>query len=335
MEGSYETAAGGMTCDLSVQYVIRHNGTCHPHATTEFAATLRIFMAETTPQQRIRGFSRQFERSQLHRIVYPVILFVFAIFSTSPDQDGPMQMTCGFTRAPWFYGALCVIAHLSLVTPVSAGTPILILRQPVPVQRAWVDIEHIFAENEKLSEPLPEPYIARGDLWSLAGGQEEALADYLTATELFFRAQPTPGEQAQHLARLRRALDAVVQQPRPHYPNEAVLEFGKGLTAFRSGDYELADTQFAEATRLMPGVALYRVHRALALRQLEKNEAAVRQVAVALSLIRATSGGARDEMVQINRGLEHVQGGLRLWLSQQLEVLAKPRVSAGIPPSAR
>ena len=205
-----------------------------------------------------------------------------------------------------------------------AEMPILIQRQPDSIQRAWIEIGKIVADNEKLAPPLPEPYMARGDLWSRVGSHEDALSDYLKATELFFQGAPTPSEQARHLSQLRRALDAVVQQPKPRYPNEAASEYSLGLLASRRGDYAIAESHFAESSRLMPEVALYRVHRALALRELGRDEEAHRQVAAALSLIRATGRGASEEMQLLHRGLEHVQGPSRLWLSRELELTSKP-----------
>ena len=205
-----------------------------------------------------------------------------------------------------------------------AEIPILIQRQPASIQRAWTEIDKIVAENEKLAQPLAEPYIARGDLWSRVGSHEDALSDYLHATELFFQGSPTPSEQARHLSQLRRALDAVVQQPRPRFPNDAASEYARGLLASRKGEHAAAESRFAEASRLMPDVELYRVHRALELRELGREEEARRQVATALSLIRANGRGASEKMQLLNAGLEHVQGPARMWLSQQLELTGQP-----------
>lgn len=207
---------------------------------------------------------------------------------------------------------------------VAAQVPILIQRQPDSIQRAWIEIDKIVAENEKLAPPLPEPYVARGDLWSRVGSHEDALSDYLKATELFFQGSPTPSEQARHLSQLRRALDAVVKQPKPSYPYEAASEYALGLLAIRNLDYTTAESHFAESSRLMPEVSLYRAYRALALRELGRNEEAQRQAAVALSLIRATGSDAPGEMQALHRSLEHVQGPTRLWLSRELELTSKP-----------
>jgi tetratricopeptide (TPR) repeat protein len=191
------------------------------------------------------------------------------------------------------------------------------------MQQAWKEIEQIVLENEKLAVPLAEPYLSRGDLWCRIGGYEDALADYLKATELFFNGNPTPGEQARHLARLRTCLESAVAQPRPHFPSDAATEFDKGLTAFRAGDATIALSCFAECTRLMPDMPLYRVYHALALEQLNQSDDAKRQVAIALSLIRATGADAADQMALIHRALEPVQGRLRLWLAVQLEIAIK------------
>ena len=224
-------------------------------------------------------------------------------------------------RSAWMVVAL--LCGLNLQCVAHAETPILILRQPDRIRKAWVEIDKIITENKKLARPLPDPYMARGDIWSRVGGHEDALSDYLKATELLFQGNPTPSEQARHLTQLRYALDALVQQPKPRYPNEAASEYSLGLLARRDGDYALAELHFAESCRLMPDFTLYRVHRALALHELGQNEEARRQVTVALSLVRATGRGASEEMRSLHRALEHVQGPSRAWLSRELELTAQ------------
>ncbi len=77
----------------------------------------------------------------------------------------------------------------------------------------------------------------------------------------------------------------------------------------------------------MPEIPLYRVHRAIALHELGREENAREQAAIALSLIRAHGLTATDEMQLLDRGLEHVQGPSRLWLSRELELNGKPPVA--------
>lgn len=204
-----------------------------------------------------------------------------------------------------------------------ARLPVLVQRQPPAIQQAWREIEQVLHDNESLAQPLPEPYLARGDLWTRIGGHEDALADYLKATELFFQSNPTPGEQARHLARLRTSLESVVNQPRPHFPSDAATEFDQGLSAFRSGDYSTAEINFTECTRLMSEEPLYRVYRALAHHQLNHSDTASRQVAIALSLVRAKGADAADQMSQIQRGLEPVQGPMRVWLAAEMDRASK------------
>ncbi|ADG66841.1 hypothetical protein Plim_0998 [Planctopirus limnophila DSM 3776] len=221
------------------------------------------------------------------------------------------------------YAGLIFAILPGLGSVAQAEIPSLIQRQPASIQQAWIEVEKVVNENEKLPQPLPEPYLARGDLWSRVGSHEDALSDYLKATELFFQGSPTPSERARYLSQLQRALDAVVQQPKPRYPNEAASEYSQGLLASRSGEHTMAESHFAEACRLMPEVPLYRVYRALALRELGRNEEAHRQVAAALSLIRESPLGASAEMQLLHRGLEHIQGPSRLWLSRELELISK------------
>lgn len=228
------------------------------------------------------------------------------------------RLSCGTTL---LLGARTSIAIICCTLPSVAfcgSTPILIQIQSPSVQTAWAEIDAIIRENEKLERPSGEPYLARAEIWAIAGSHEDALRDYLTATELLVRYQSNPSEQTVHFARLRTALGELVQRPRPHYPNKAQTEFHSGKDAFRANRISDAAWSFEEACRLNSDVPLYHVYRALTYKLLGRATDADREVAAAVSLIRYPGINTEDELREINSHLEFVQGPLRNWLNDQL-----------------
>ncbi len=112
-------------------------------------------------------------------------------------KTGGGGVKCGLVPTRAFPAASSILGLVLAIllgrgSAAEAGLPILIQRQPDNVQRAWIEIDKIVDDNKKLNEPLPEPYMARGELWSRVGSHEDAMSDYLLATELFFRGNPTP-----------------------------------------------------------------------------------------------------------------------------------------------
>ena len=100
---------------------------------------------------------------------------------------------------------LCV----SLVGSMSYGgdaVPAPISRHPSEVVAAWNEVSILVRENELLDNPLPEPYVARGDVWRSVGCHEDALADYLKAVELATANNPGLAEKSRLLSRLHQAL---------------------------------------------------------------------------------------------------------------------------------
>lgn len=216
--------------------------------------------------------------------------------------------------------ASIVILYCALPSVAFCGTtPILIQIQSLSVQAAWAEIDAIIRENEKLERPSAEPYLARAEIWAIAGSHEDALRDYLTATELLVRYQSNAAEQAVHFDRLRTALGELVQRPRPHYPNKAQAEFYSGKDAFRANRIADAAWNFEEACRLDTHIPLYHVYRALAYKLLGRAAEADREVAAAVSLIRYPGSDTESELREINAHLESVQGPLRNWLNEQLK----------------
>lgn len=204
------------------------------------------------------------------------------------------------------------------------GVPLLIQIQSKPVRAAWAEIDQIIRENEKLESPTAEPYLVRAEIWLKAGSHEDALRDYLTATDLLVKNQSNPAEHSAHLTRLRTALDQLVQQPRPHFPNEAQQEFASGTVAFRANRLAEAVWSFEECCRLDSNVPIFHVYRGLTYKKLGRTKDAEREVAVAVSLMRYPGTNTKRELSNINLHLESVQGPLRNWLNEALTLRPTP-----------
>lgn len=240
-------------------------------------------------------------------------------------------------RQNYQYGMIFILITGVLLGAPARGTcegvPALIQLQSRAVQSAWAEIDNILRENRKLERQTAEPYLARAELWVVAGSHEDALRDYLTATDLLTKNQSNPAEQAGHLTRLRTALDQLLQQLRPHFPNAARDEFHSGTNAFQANRMADAAWSFEEACRLDSSVAMYHIYRALAYKRLGRDQDAEREVATAASLMRTPGSNVNGELRDLNSRLEFVQGPLRNWLNETLAQRppATARARSGTP----
>ena len=208
-------------------------------------------------------------------------------------------------------------------TSFGADLPFLIARQSETVQEAWRTVDELVRENASLEQSLPDPLLARADLWATVGNHEEALDDYLQATKLLFAMRPSLVEQSRALNRLSDALERLSKRPRPEYPYEADDAFWHGVRNFENHRLEAAAAFFAEATRLMPSDAVYRAYRGITLKRLGQAIDAERQLAVAASILRRPDCLERERS-GFHIRLENIQGSERRWITQ----------SVNLPPSA-
>lgn len=215
---------------------------------------------------------------------------------------------------------LTALMTLTEIPPLSAADPIpqLIQIQSSAVRTAWREINRIISDNERLPQPSADPYLVRAELWVVAGSHEDALRDYLTATNLLFRDHPNAAQQSAHLARLRRALDQLLKQPRPAFPDSADREFARGTTAFHQHRLEEAAWSFEEACRLDPDNPLPHLYRGLVYRLQRRQSDADREIAVTVGLIRRPGMNVPYEMAHLHARLEPIQGPLRQWLNASL-----------------
>jgi tetratricopeptide (TPR) repeat protein len=212
---------------------------------------------------------------------------------------------------------LCCFVLIALAAPIlaadadDADMPLLIRKASPAVQKAWRQVDAAVRDNEALKEPLPEPYLARAEVWAMVGNHEEALADQLRAVELLYKGKPSLLEQTRYLKRMQNTLARLRKMPRPYYPAEADKLYYLGRSLFFGCQLTEALKELNEAIRLRPDEPLYWYYRALTHKRLGKETEAVRDARVAASLRRA--GKSKKD---IPLELERIQGSIRIWLGE-------------------
>lgn len=195
--------------------------------------------------------------------------------------------------------------------------PYLVKLQPRPVQESWFKINELIKENTSLEKPLPDPYLARAELWSLVGNHEEAMEDYLQATNLTLESNPSVADQSRMLVVLKEALKRLAEQPQPRYPQKSREFFQDGFRLFYHGMYEEAAPLLAEATRLNTTDPVYRVVRALNCKKLGQKSKAKQQLSAASSLMKRPYF-SKFELMDFHNRLERIQYADRRWISTGL-----------------
>jgi tetratricopeptide (TPR) repeat protein len=192
-----------------------------------------------------------------------------------------------------------------------AEVPALIGLQPQAVQDAWRAVEIAIAENQKLDQPLPEPYFARGQIWALVGNHEAALRDYLTAVELAAASGRDLAAYAAYFQTLQQALENVDRVPKPPALGLARHHYARGVHAFWRGDLPAALRHFDNAVQLKPGAPLYWYYRAVTHKRLGSERRARHDALIGAHL--EWRDGLPD---QFGTALARLQGDLRQWLER-------------------
>ena len=195
--------------------------------------------------------------------------------------------------------------------------PYLIKLQPKLVQESWFKINELIEENASLEKPLPDPYLARAELWSLVGNHEEAIEDYLQATNLTLEGAPSVADQSRMLVVLKEALNRLAEQPQPRYPQKSREFYQDGFRLFYHGMHEEAAPLLAEATRLDTTDPVFRVVRALNCKKLGQNSKAKQQLSAASSLMKRPYF-SKFELMDFHSRLERIQYADRRWISTGL-----------------
>jgi len=197
-----------------------------------------------------------------------------------------------------------------------ADLPPLIRKASPSVQKAWLEVDKVVRDNEKRPNPLPDPYVARAEIWSVVGNYDDALTDYVRATELLFKQKPTLIEQAKYLARIQETLREIGKQGRPYYPEEGSDYYEKGRQLYFKGELNKALDYFNAAVQLVPQEAVFWYYRGLTYKRLGKDVEAERDVKIGAGIVRQAEENNRDINKEVGLALERIQGPLRNWLTE-------------------
>lgn len=193
----------------------------------------------------------------------------------------------------------------------TAELPPLIAKQPPALQRAWTDVEALIRENQTLPAPLPQPFLARAEIWAQASNYEEAIKDMLTASRLARQRGASLAEQSKMMGRVQQLLEQLAQTPRPRYFGDADSHYRAGFEAYHQGQLETALRHFDSAVQLAPEDKVNWYYRALTHKRLHDDASAERDITIAVYQERRVPGEPPkwwlDQFIR-------VQGPLRNWM---------------------
>ncbi len=198
--------------------------------------------------------------------------------------------------------------------------PVLIdLQDDAAVRLAWSEVSVAIRENDKLAsgERMPEPYLARAEIWTSAGNYSDALQDYLSAIELIRQSDRDMTTYARYWEKLSEVAKLLQSSPtaglgaQPNVKLAAMQHYGQGATKFFSGDYQGAIVNLDNAVQLAPGEPHAWYLRALAHRSLG-DLAHAQYDAMMGAFFERRRGGYY--VSSVNDQLSRVQGSSRTWL---------------------
>lgn len=206
--------------------------------------------------------------------------------------------------------------------------PALIRMQSEPVQRTWRVLEQVIAENQqharqaKTSE-LPEPYLARAELWSLVGNHEDAMDDLGRAATLARASNAAPADFARAFVELEQTLRTARRLPGRVHVAEALAYWNDAAKAFRKRRWDVAVAALTDAIQLDPRRPLYWYWRAWVLREMRLDELAERDVRRGVSAeaaLRSPDKGETSPYAERREALEELDSPYR----SRLEPLQSP-----------
>lgn len=198
-----------------------------------------------------------------------------------------------------------------------AGMPILIQRLPEAQREDWRKLTKAIADAEREEVFVPDAYVARAELWTIAGDTSKAVEDFRRAADTALKAGRTSSEQSAYLRLLRDALQRLEQAPRPaegaraNDYESAAAHFGAGCRLFWNHAMYEAESHFENAIALNPQDALYWYFRGLTRRHLGDVTGSQHDALIGAFLERS-----RYRDLDIGRALRRVQGPDRVWLDR-------------------
>lgn len=191
------------------------------------------------------------------------------------------------------------------------GVPETIRLQSPDIVRAWKEIESAIVENEKLSQPLAEPYFARAEILTIVKDFDSALRDYLLAAQIASRSGQDLVAYKAYFERLREALDNYDRVPRLPATGLAIGHFAEGIQSYRRSELDVAIRHFSNAIAMENGSPVYWYFRALTFKRQGRDVRAQHDALIGAHL--EWKDGKRDK---IGWELTYVQGELRRWLER-------------------
>ena len=198
-----------------------------------------------------------------------------------------------------------------------SGMPILVQRLPEAQREDWRKLTDAIANAEREGVSVPDAYVARGELWSIAGDASKAVEDFRMAADMALKSGKTPSEQSAYLRLLRDALERLEQAPRPaegargNDYEAAAAQFGAGCRLFWDESFVEAEHHFENAIALYPQDPLYWYFRGLTRRHLGNFTGSQHDALIGAFLERS-----RYRDLDIGRALRRVQGTDRAWLDR-------------------
>ena len=82
------------------------------------------------------------------------------------------------SRGPLIFLTLFLTPFLTSVS-ADESVPYLISIQTPKIKEAWRQVSELIQQNDRSPNPLPDPYLARAEIWTNVGSHEDAVEDYL------------------------------------------------------------------------------------------------------------------------------------------------------------
>ncbi len=222
--------------------------------------------------------------------------------------------------------------------------PILIRRMHEEQRNDWRVLNRAINSAAKDGVAVPEAYVARGELWTIAGDTNRAVADFRMATDAAVASDRSLVEQSAYLRLLRDALRRLEIAPKPSDGSNtndyetAQTHFGAGCHLFWGNRFEESLREFDHAISLISNEPIYWFYSALAHRRLGTFNNATHDALIGCFLEKS-----KHHDREIGRLLTRVQGADRKWLetyrlgdpSQQLlrlELTAESNTTSGGAP---
>ncbi|MDA7884789.1 hypothetical protein N9B23_00295 [bacterium] len=200
------------------------------------------------------------------------------------------------------------------------AVPLLIQFSDLPnIVKIYEEAAAVYLENRKAppEDRIPEPCIARGEIWELVGNYPDAVSDYVEGVGYARSRRRDPKIIEKYHNKIAGVLEKIKSMPVPmnepnaRYEVAAVDCFGRGLHQLKVNQLSTARHHFSDAIQLKPASPAFWYARAVANHRADR-ELEARHDAVMGNLFE------RDlpswETRKVASALQGIQGADRAWL---------------------